>query len=284
MLSYQHGYHAGHFADVHKHTALCLILRRLARVPTPFAFIDTHAGCGRYDLLGRQAAKTNEWRAGIGKLWGTKVVSEGLSAYLAAVRRVNGGGALRTYPGSPLIAAGIARPIDSLRVMELHPAEHAGLKRAMAKTANAVIERREGFEGLVASVPPDAGRGIALVDPSYEIKEDYARVPAVIGRALARWPAGIFMAWYPILPDDRHKVLCAGFENMIRAATSRDGKGARVLAVELEGPPPARGLRGTGLIVVNPPQRFENVLAEAGDEMAALLFPAGQGRHAWRWL
>jgi 23S rRNA (adenine2030-N6)-methyltransferase len=284
MLSYQHGYHAGHFADVHKHTALCLILRRLARVPTPFAFIDTHAGRGRYDLLGSQAAKTSEWRSGIGKLWGKKVASEGLSAYLAAVRRMNGGGALRTYPGSPLIGAGLARPIDSLRLMELHPAEHAGLKRAMAKTPNAAVERRDGFEGLTASVPPDAGRGLALVDPSYEIKEDYDRVPAVIGRALARWPAGIFMAWYPILPDDRHEVLCSAFEAIARTAVPRDGKGVRVLLAELDGPPPARGLRGTGLVVVNPPSRFEGALAEAGDEMAALLFPTEQGRHAWRWL
>jgi 23S rRNA (adenine2030-N6)-methyltransferase len=284
MLSYQHGYHAGHFADVHKHAALCLILRRLARVPTLFAFIDTHAGRGRYDLLGRQAAKTGEWRAGIGRLWGQKVASEGLAAYLAAVRRVNGGGALRTCPGSPLIAAAFARPIDSLRLMELHPAEYAGLKRVMAKVPNAQVERRDGFDGLAAVVPPDAGRGLALVDPSYEIKDDYTRVPAVVARALARWPAGIFMAWYPILPESRHTALCAGFEELAKPVASRDAKAVRVLLAELEGPPPARGLRGTGLIVVNPPQRFENVLAEAGDEMAALLFPAGLGRHSCRWL
>jgi 23S rRNA (adenine2030-N6)-methyltransferase len=284
MLSYQHGYHAGHFADVHKHAALCLILRRLARGPAPFAFIDTHAGRGRYDLGGRQAAKTGEWRAGIGNLWGQQVVSEGLAAYLAAVRRVNGGGALRTCPGSPLIAAGFARPIDSLRLMELHPAEYAGLKRVMAKAANAQVERRDGFDGLIAVVPSDAGRGLALIDPSYEIKDDYTRVPTVIARALAHWPAGIFMAWYPILPESRHTALCAGFEEVTRTVVSQGRKAVRVLLAELEGPPPARGLRGTGLAVVNPPPRFEAALAEAGDEMAALLFPPGQGRHSCRWL
>lgn len=272
MLSYQHGYHAGHFADVHKHTALCLILRGFRKQAAPFFFMDSHAGRGRYDLGGAQAAKTGEWRAGIGKLWGTKVSSEGLALYLATVRAVNGGGGLRTYPGSPLVAAHMARACDRLCLMELHPAEYAGLKRAMARVDNAEVLRSDGFDGLLARLPPEERSGLALVDPSYELKDEYARVPATVAQALARWPGGVFMAWYPILPDDRHAVLRAGFDKIAAA-------GVPVLIAELEGPPPPRGLRGTGLAIVNPPPGLRAALATAGDEMAARLFPAGAGRH-----
>lgn len=277
MLSYQHGYHAGNFADVHKHTALCLLLRALAREARPFFFIDTHAGRGRYDLLGPQARKTGEWQEGIGRLWGARPESEGLSLYLATVRAVNGGGALRTYPGSPLIAARLSRPIDEIVVAELHPAELTALKRALAATAHVRIERRDGFEALLALTPPAAGRGLALLDPSYELKTDYLRVPDVVSRALARWREGIFMAWYPILPEGRHAELLAGFGRIAAG-------GAPVLVAELHAPAPGQGLGGTGLAVVNPPRGLEPALVAAGAEMARGLFAPDPGRHECRRL
>ncbi len=267
MLSYQHGFHAGNFADVHKHTALCLLLRELSRKPQPFFFLDTHGGRGRYDLDGPQARKTGEWQSGIGKLWGLKPKDDALARYIAAVRMVNGGGALRTYPGSPLIAARLARASDEIVAAELHPAELTALVRTMRGINNVRIERLDGFELLMSLVPPKAGRGLVLVDPSYELKDDYAKVPLVIARALARWPAGIFMAWYPILPEGRHASLREGFARIAAG-------GAPVLGAELQGPPPARGMSGTGFVIVNPPAGFAKAMVAAGDEMASLLFGA----------
>lgn len=277
MLSYQHGYHAGNFADVHKHTALCVILRELARKPHPYFFIDTHAGRGRYDLGGPQAKKTGEWHDGIGKLWGARAKSEALAQFLTVLRMVNGGVALRTYPGSPLIAARLARPSDEIVACELHPAELTALQRAMRGMDHVRIERRDGFDALLALTPPQSGRGLALIDPSYELKDDYGRVPMIVGRALARWRDGVFMAWYPILPEGRHGGLLDGFARIA-------GGGTPVLSAQLHRPAPERGLSGTGLVVVNPPARLQAALTAAGEEMGALMFGATGWRHDCRLL
>ncbi len=283
MLSYQHGYHAGGLADVHKHAALLLALRHLRAKPSPFCVIDTHAGAGAYDLAGPQAAKTGEWREGIGRLLaGGPARSEGLAAYLAAVRAFAGAGAtgeagLARYPGSPLVALGGMRATDRLIALELHPAEHAALAAALARRRNVHLHRRDGFEGLVALVPPLERRGLVLIDPSYEVKDDYARVPAVVARALRRWRGGIYLAWYPILPEGRHAALLEGF-----AAIAADG--VPVLAAELRGPARLRGLVGSGFAAVNPPHGFDAALAEAGTEMAEHLFARGTGRHDLRAL
>lgn len=273
MLSYQHGYHAGSFADVHKHAALCLLLADLARKPAPFTVIDTHAGRGRYDLGGPQARKTGEWRGGIGKLWDTKPESDGLKRLLAVVRQVNGAGDLRTYPGSPLIAARLARAGDRIEALELHPAEVTALRRAMRGLANVRVQSRDGFDAMAELVPGDGGRALALIDPSYEVKTEYAKVPAAVAAMLARAPRLCVLVWYPILAEGRHRALCAGFADLA-------AKGGHIIAAELTGPPPARGLIGTGLVIVNPPAGFKDAIAAAGAELADLLFGPGLGRHA----
>lgn len=273
MLSYQHGYHAGHFVDVHKHTALLLILRHLLVKPSPFCVIDTHAGAGSYDLTGDQARKTGEWCDGIGRLLAAGPPrGDGLRAYVAAVRNFNGAGSLERYPGSPMIAAQGIRACDRVIAMELHPAEHAALAAALGRRRNVHLHRRDGFEGLVALVPPLERRGLVLIDPSYEIKDDYARVPRTVARALGRWPNGIYVAWYPVLPEARHDVLLAGFREIAEA-------GRPILTAELTGPERPRGLVGTGLAIVNPPYRFAESLSDAGTEMAACLFAEGEGHH-----
>lgn len=273
MLSYQHGYHAGGLADVHKHTALALILRHLLGKPSPFCVIDTHAGAGAYDLGSEQAAKTGEWRDGVGRLLsGAKPRSSGLVLYTDTVRSFNGPGALARYPGSPVIAARMVRACDRVLAMELHPAEHAALRVALRPFANAHVHKRDGFQGLAALVPPLERRGVVLIDPSYEVKDDYSRVPDTVAQALKRWQTGIYLVWYPILPEGRHAALLAGFADIAAS-------GVTVTTAELFGPVRPRGLIGTGLVVVNPPYRFDNALAEAGAEMAERLFPGGEGRH-----
>jgi 23S rRNA (adenine2030-N6)-methyltransferase len=272
MLSYQHGFHAGGFADVHKHTALGLLLGHLLAKPAPFCVIDSHAGRGVYDLAGAQASKTGEWRDGIGRLLGGEPgpppASAGLRAYLDLVRGFNKAGGLATYPGSPALALKMLRRTDRLVLVEAHPAEHAALRRALHHDRRVHIHKRDAFEALPGLVPPAERRGLVLIDPSYEVKSEYTRLPAIVAALLRRWPTGIVAIWYPILPDARHAPLLVGLDALPRP----------VLQAELTGPPPERGLIGTGLAVVNPPWRFAEALAEAGTEIATLLF-GDSGRH-----
>ena len=272
MLSYQHGFHAGGFADVHKHTALCLLLDHLLRKPAPFCVIDSHAGRGRYDLTAPQAEKTGEWRQGIGRLTDAVPSSDGLRRYLEIVRGFNDATGMQVYPGSPMIAARMMRPTDRLILVEGHPAEHAALFREVRGDQRVHVHRRDSFEALPALVPPEERRGLVLIDPSYEIKSEYERMPGILEAVLRRWANGIIAIWYPILPELRHEPLLAGIEALSQPT----------LIAELTGPDPERGLSGTGLVVINPPWQFDEHLAATGTEMAALLF-GDAGRHA-QWI
>lgn len=274
MLSYQHGFHAGSFADIHKHTALCLLIDHFLKKPAPFCFIDSHAGRGPYDLTGAQAARTGEWQAGIGRLLEAcpkGPVGPGLARYFDLVRGFNQGGGLKTYPGSPSIAARLMREKDRLVLIEAHPAEHLALRAAFRSDGRVHIHKRDAFESLPALTPPAERRGLVLIDPSYEVKSDYLTVPNVVGTALRRWPTGIFAIWYPLLPDARHRPLVERLEALA----------CPLLVAELTGPKPERGLVGTGLAVINPPWQFDRRLAEAGTEIAACLF-GDAGRHTLR--
>jgi 23S rRNA (adenine2030-N6)-methyltransferase len=268
MFSYQHGFHAGGFADVHKHTALCLLLDHLRRKETPFCVIDSHAGRGLYDLTGLQARKTGEWQHGIGRLVDTEPESDGLVRYLETVAGLNENDEIRSYPGSPMIAARMLRPGDRLLLVEGHPSEHAALRRQFRGDPRVHIHKRDSFEALPALVPPAERRGLVLMDPSYEIKSEYERIPAIIEAALRRWANGIIAIWYPVLPELRHETLLLGMEALDRP----------ILVAELTGSGSERGLAGTGLIVVNPPWQFDTGLAAAGAEIANLLF-GGTGQH-----
>ncbi|MDA0675875.1 MAG: 23S rRNA (adenine(2030)-N(6))-methyltransferase RlmJ, partial [Proteobacteria bacterium] len=149
MLSYQHGYHAGGFADVHKHTALCLLLAHLTQKPAPFCVIDAHAGSGLYDLTGEQATKTNEWQAGIARLNQAAPQDPALRAYADMVAGFNPpGAALTAYPGSPAIAARLMRATDRLVLIEAHPAEHEALRQVFRRDRRAHVHRRDAFEAL----------------------------------------------------------------------------------------------------------------------------------------
>lgn len=269
MLSYQHGFHAGGFADVHKHTALCLLLDHLLRKPAPFCVIDSHAGRGLYDLTGPQAQKTGEWRQGIGRFGNSVPLNGGLRRYLKIVRGFNGTVGMQVYPGSPMIAARMMRQTDRLILVEGHPAEHDALVREVRGDQRIHVHRRDSFEALPALVPPAERRGLVLIDPSYEIKSEYERLPGIVAAVLRRWANGIVAIWYPILPELRHEPLLAGIEALPQPS----------LIAELTGPEPERGLFGTGLVVINPPWQFDENLAAAGTEMATLLF-GDAGRHA----
>ncbi|MCX7646744.1 MAG: 23S rRNA (adenine(2030)-N(6))-methyltransferase RlmJ [Rhodobacteraceae bacterium] len=202
MLSYQHAYHAGNRADLHKHDAFARLIAALAAKPRGITVMETHAGRGLYDLASPEALKTGEAAEGILK---ARLAPGPLAEALAAVRARHGASA---YPGSPLIAATLLRPQDRLVLMELHPAEHAALKQAMRGTG-AAVHRRDGYEGVLALAPPVPRRGLVLVDPSYEVKSEYEAVPAFVARLRRKWPEAAVLVWYPILAEGRHERLLA---------------------------------------------------------------------------
>jgi 23S rRNA (adenine2030-N6)-methyltransferase len=262
MLSYQHGYHAGGPADLHKHIVLAELLARLTAKPRGISYVETHAGRGRYDLSAPEALKTGEAAQGIGRIAPDPATPFGRA--LSSLRAEAGPSA---YPGSPLVAWALLRPQDRLALMELHPAEHAALVTALAGPGVA-IQRRDGFEAALALAPFRPRRGLVLVDPSYEVKTEYAATAAFIRRLLAKWPEACVLVWYPLLPAGRHRELISALEPLP----------VRVDEVAFDRPP-ARGMTGSGLALVNGPHGAEAAFAAAAMQAAPVLIPARARGH-----
>ncbi|TAL03841.1 MAG: 23S rRNA (adenine(2030)-N(6))-methyltransferase RlmJ [Rhodospirillaceae bacterium] len=282
MLSYQHAYHAGGPADVHKHVALSALALRLAQKDKPFCAIDVFAGEGIYDLSDPAAAKTGEFQRGIAALWDQgENAPPAIAAYLAHVRQLNADGHLRRYPGSPAVLKAALRPGDQLTVNELHPAAGKALRRWARGDARVAIHHRDGLEALVALVPPSPRRGLVVIDPSYERASDYANTATALARASAKWAEGIFVVWYPLLADQRHLPLLTAIDKDIALPTL-----ASELNFNLPGLPdaPTLGLRGSGLLVINPPWHWDHVMTQAGDWLAATLRLGPGASHTLRWI
>ena len=263
MLSYQHAYHAGNLADVHKHAALAWMLAYLTAKPKPLSYIETHAGRGLYDLSAPEAQKTGEAAQGIGRAARWFDDDHPYAQALAATRAAHGAAA---YPGSPLIASSLLRPEDRLHLAEAHPAEHAALMRALPWERQ--IRHEDGFAMARALVPPTPRRGLMMIDPSYELPADYDRLPDFIARMARKWPVGVIVLWYPILRDARHGRLLAALEAAHPEA----------LRHEVAFPPARAGHRmtGSGLFVLNPPWGLEAEAARLSARFAALKGDASQ--------
>jgi 23S rRNA (adenine2030-N6)-methyltransferase len=260
-VNYRHAFHAGNFADCVKHALLVWLLRALARKEAPFFVLDTHAGAGRYDLTSGPAERTGEWRDGIGRL--LHEPPSALADYVGVVTSAP------LYMGSPALIRELLRANDRLACCELHPEEHAALRSAFARDRQVSVHLRDGWETLGALLPPPsdvARRGLVLIDPPFERPDEFARLAAGILTANARFGAGVLAAWYPI----KHRAPVRAFHDAVRASGVRD-----VVAAELwlrEPTDPGR-LNGSGLLVVNPPYRFE---AEAAPILDALLGRLGR--------
>jgi 23S rRNA (adenine2030-N6)-methyltransferase len=280
MLSYQHSYHAGGPADVHKHAALCMLLEHLGAKAKPYSVIDLYAGEGSYALDAAEAQKTAEYRDGIAKLWNRDV--PGLAPLLALVRAENPAGALKTYPGSPAIARRFLREGDGLVLNELHPGAFTTLKRWARGDERITVHRRDGFEALLALVPPQPRRGLVLIDPSYEIKADYAAAPVKLGKALHKWREGIFMVWYPLLSDARHRPLIDGLKRLGAPCFASElhfkRRPRRTIAGKAR--PNAVALEGTGVAVINPPWQFDRAITDGAGALATVF----TGSHESMWL
>jgi 23S rRNA (adenine2030-N6)-methyltransferase len=260
MLSYRHGFHAGNWADVHKHAALAMLLARLREHVAPFTVIDVFAGDGVYDLTAAEALKTREFEQGIAKVWRRKDAPASLAPYLDVVRAFNAGGTLAKYPGSPAIARAALRRNDKLVCVELHTTGFVNAKRWAAGDLRVAVVKQDGFSFLENSLPM-RGRGLVLIDPSYEVKSDYDLVPRAVERALRRWREAMFVIWYPILPEARHSAMLASMVPLKPLFSE--------IAPEK---PPARGLRGAGLAIFNAPAGFARDLEVARGWLADVLY------------
>jgi 23S rRNA (adenine2030-N6)-methyltransferase len=279
MLSYQHAYHAGGPADVHKHALLRCVLLRLAAKAKPFTAIDLHGGEGWYALTRPEALKTAEYTAGIGQLWTKTQLGPDLAGYLAMVRSLNPGDTLSAYPGSPEIMRAVLRPADRLIVNELHPAASIALKRWAGHDNRVAVHRRDATEALLALVPPEIRRGVVMIDPSYEQADEYTCWADLLVEACRKWREGTYVVWYPILTFGRHAALLAAARSLQQPAFDSAfllGRGGLLDA-------PDRGLRGSGVLVVNPPYPVEDAVERLGAELVTHL-TGGTGAHTLTWL
>ncbi|MFV0282038.1 MAG: 23S rRNA (adenine(2030)-N(6))-methyltransferase RlmJ [Rhodoblastus sp.] len=251
-MNYAHVFHAGNFADVFKHALLTRILLYLNRKDSPYRVIDTHAGEGAYDLACDEADRTGEWRDGIGRLSALDRSSEAgrlLAPYLDLVGESAADGRPLVYPGSPAIAQKLTRKTDKLVFCEKHPAAFAALKARFSRDRRVKTLDLDGWTALGAFAPPPERRGLVLIDPPYEERDEFSRMSLRFSKARAKWDTGLYALWYPVKvfreAEDLWKSVCAS--------------GARsALRLELAvAPAEGTGLRRTGLIIVNPPYVLE---------------------------
>lgn len=241
MLSYQHLYHAGNPADVHKHALLAWVLDYLVQKPKPLSYFETHAGRGLYDLMAPEALKTGEAAAGVDKLACHLPPTHPYRRVLAQIRRIHGA---RAYPGSPLIAAQLLRATDPLHLADLHPGEHAQLSRALSPYRIKPLQE-DGLRMALARTPPSPRRGVMLIDPSYEIKSDYDALPKLISDIHKKWNVGVIMLWYPILTDARYAAMVHALRSKLPALWLHEVAFAPVR--------PDHGMIGSGMGILNAP-------------------------------
>lgn len=272
MLSYRHAFHAGNHADVLKHYIEVQILSYFNQKDKSYWYIDTHAGAGVYSLKEGYATKNAEFESGIARLWQRDDLPESLAEYVDVVRALNPDGELRLYPGSPYVADQMLRPTDRLRLFELHSSDSKILQENFAEAGRRVaVIPSDGFAGIRGVLPPPPRRGVTLIDPPYEDKNDYDYVIDMLHEALGRFATGTYAIWYPqlqraearLLPEELKKL---GAKNWLHVALSVQSPSADGF-----------GMYGSGMFILNPPWTLAATLRETMPYLVKIL---GQDRGA----
>jgi 23S rRNA (adenine2030-N6)-methyltransferase len=275
VLSYQHAYHAGNFADVVKHSVLAALVSALTAKPRPFCYLDTHAGEGRYDLESLAARRHAEHAEGVVRALAAPDPPPGAREYLAAVRSLEGNATrVRWYPGSPWLVRRLARPQDRVVACEIHPGAYRTLARTVRGLPGVAVHRRDGYEALGALLPPPERRGLVLIDPSYETRDEVGRILAAVEPARRRFPGGVYAIWYPLRARRPVAALLGGLARLDPVDLVR---------LELRRAPPAHpadrpGLEGCGMAVINAPWQLEQTLALLGAWLGRVIAPGGECR------
>ncbi len=279
MLSYRHSFHAGNHADVLKHLVQLSVIDKLQQKNKPFVYLDTHSGRGIYDLKSDEANKTQEYKQGIFQLVDQQADAPEIVKQYLSLLNIQPGRALNQYLGSPELSRLTLREIDKLILMELHNNEINVLKSNMRKDERVAIHHRDGFEGLCACVPPKPARGLVLIDPAYEVKQDYQQVVKQVSAAYKKWATGIYLIWYPVLASSRDysetlvkQLSQQGFKNLLKIELA--------VSEQLED----FGMHGSGMLVVNAPYQLDQQMRTVTDWLLPIL---KQDEHAYaqvEWL
>ncbi|HEY0235578.1 MAG TPA: 23S rRNA (adenine(2030)-N(6))-methyltransferase RlmJ [Afipia sp.] len=280
-MNYRHAFHAGNFADVVKHIVLTRILTYLHDKQSAFRVIDTHAGAGLYDLTSSEAERGGEWRSGIARIMQARfsdAAAELVKPYLDIVRAFNPQRELKAYPGSPLIARALLRPQDSLVACEIEPAARKTLIANLRRDEQARVVDLNGWTALPAFVPPNERRGLVLIDPPFEQKDEFPIMAEGFASAFVKWPQGIYMLWYPVKDRRASDALTARVAEIAR--TAHPGE-ERCLRVEFSVAPQSAeaGLVSAGLLIVNPPWTLAGELKTILHELEKPLGQGGAGRY-----
>ena len=277
MLSYRHMFHAGNFADVFKHALLTRLLLALSSKDKPYFYLDTHAGIARYDLMHDWAQKAREYENGIARLWHARDLPAELEPYMAAVRAVNPHPTLRYYPGSPLVARRVMRDSDRMLLVELNKVDCDELKSVMAGERHVSVQCVDAYQALKAALPPAERRGLVLIDSSFDRARELDRIVRALKEAHARWATGVYAIWYPLMEpgpmrDFAESVQRSGIRKVLRVeiiVRERDETGI---------------IPGCGMLVVNPPWRFDEEAKTIAQYLAQKLVVSGRGRGRVDWL
>ncbi|MBV1776726.1 23S rRNA (adenine(2030)-N(6))-methyltransferase RlmJ [Burkholderiaceae bacterium DAT-1] len=257
MLSYRHAFHAGNHADVLKHLVETMLLDYLNQKDKPWWYIDTHSGAGFYSLEEGFASKKAEYREGIARLWHANDLPAALARYVNLIKSFNPDGQLRFYPGSPMVAERLMRDEDRVRLFELHPADFELLEDNVCHLRKmAIVQKADGFAGLKAFLPPPPRRALVLIDPPYEVKEDYHTVEKTLKDALTRFATGTYAVWYPCLQRHDSQQLPEKLKQLPIDSWLH-------VALHVQHPSAdGFGMHGSGMFVINPPWTLHAALQE----------------------
>jgi 23S rRNA (adenine2030-N6)-methyltransferase len=285
-VNYRHHFHAGNFADVVKHAVLVRVARAMQRKERGFLYVDTHAGRGRYDLVtaarGDSLERIPEWPAGIGRLWLRADLPELLADYVGLVKTYdqqlgNLESGPRFYPGSPRLVRELARPQDRLSLFEKHPEEAEALRIEMLRLGAVGIQEEDGYSGLRGQLPAKEKRALVLIDPPFEAKDEFVHVVRAVGDALRRAPATTLMIWYPLTERAR---VDAFFDDLRLLGLPP----TFALELTVVGPAHPQKMKGSGLVVINPPWKLDQELVPAVRWLAEVLAQDAGGRAELHWL
>ncbi len=249
MLSYRHGYHAGNAADVLKHFILTYVLDYIKKKDKGFIFVDCHAGAGKYLISDPYMQKNKEYLQGIEKILQLKNDNIFLKKYLDLVKSINFNSDLKIYPGSCFLAAKSLRPNDNLYFFELHPKEFLNLKKNFENDSRVITENRDSYQRLKKLLPPKEKRAVILIDPSYELKDEYEKVSEMLSDCYKKFPLGVYIIWYPVLKNKKSEkfifnVLKKKYKNLSHIEMITDNSNS--------------GMQGSGLFILNCPWSIEN--------------------------
>ena len=277
MLAYRHLFHAGNLADVFKHSLLAQMVLAMQRKDKPFVYLDTHAGTGRYDLSHAWAQKNREYENGVAKVLARADCPEGLRPYLDAIRQQNPDGKLRFYPGSPLLVKRLLRSGDRMVLAELNAEDCARLQQHFEGERHVQVRNMDGYQALKAFLPPQERRGLILIDSSFDRANEFRRIEEAFAQAYRRFATGVYAIWYPLMES-------AATSTLERSIAARGVR--KLLKLELSVHPASwrESLRGSAMLVVNPPYQFDKAAAPVLHWLWKVLSIDGAGGYSVRHL